>query len=271
MTAANMAKFRLDPNIDFWKNLKDGSDHFEVTKTEPSVLVCGKRYVFDATAKGEVSGSEPCPALKRDESVEALVAEKAEKDDAKVADLVASGVKPIRLVYADGGQNPVFVGYKDTSDPDALATGPQEIVLSDRKPISAAVKIAVADAEKKRAATAAASVAPAPADAAPAQAAPVTVAAIPAPASQSGGMLGGLTGGAKNVQKWLHLGGKDSAPPPVVDAAAPTPISRTSATFRCRRGAITCIWRRCMARRSRRRGPPPRSLSLTRPRPPTAQ
>ena len=67
MTAQNMAKFRLDPNIAFWKNLKEGADHFEVTKTEPSVLVCGKRYVFDATANGEVSGSEPCPALKRDE------------------------------------------------------------------------------------------------------------------------------------------------------------------------------------------------------------
>ena len=94
MTAENMAKFRLDPNIDFWKNLKDGSDHFEVTKAEPSVLVCGKHYVFDATAKDEVSGSEPCPALKRDELVEAEVAEKAEKDDAKVAELAASGVKP---------------------------------------------------------------------------------------------------------------------------------------------------------------------------------
>ena len=79
MTAENMAKFRLDPNIDFWKNLKDGSDHFEVTKNEPSVLVCGKHYVFDATAKGDVSGSEPCPALKRDQSVEALVAEKEEQ------------------------------------------------------------------------------------------------------------------------------------------------------------------------------------------------
>ena len=113
MTAENMAKFRLDPNIDFWKNLKDGSDHFEVTKNEPSVLVCGKHYVFDATTKDEVTGSEPCPALKRDESVEALVAEKEQKDEAKVAELAASGVKPIHLVYADGGQNPAFTGYKD--------------------------------------------------------------------------------------------------------------------------------------------------------------
>jgi len=40
------------------------------------------------------------------------------------------------------------------------------------------------------------------------------VATAVAPASQSGGMFGGLTGGAKNVQRWLHLGGQDPAPPP---------------------------------------------------------
>ena len=139
MTAENLAKFRLDPNIDFWKDLKNGSDHFEVVKQEPPVLVCGKRYVFGAAASGPVSATEPCPALKRDETVEALVAEKASKDDAKVAELVASGVKPVRLVYADGGQNPVFAGYKDESDPDALATGPKEIVLNDQPmPVPAA-------------------------------------------------------------------------------------------------------------------------------------
>jgi murein L,D-transpeptidase YafK len=220
MTAENMAKFRLDPNIDFWKNLKDGSDHFEVSKAEPAVLVCGKRYVFDATAKDEVSGSEPCPALKRDENVEALVAEKVEKDDAKVAELVASGVKPIRLVYADGGQNAVFTGYKDESDPDALATPPEEIVLNDR--VRPAV-VKVADAEKKRAA----SVASAPVEEAAAQPAPVTVAAIPAPAHQSGGMFGGLAGGAKNVQRWLHLGGEE--PAPSVEAVAPDPDQSTLA------------------------------------------
>jgi hypothetical protein len=217
MTAENMAKFRLDPNIDFWKNLKDGSDHFEVTKNEPSVLVCGKHYVFDATTKDEVSGSEPCPALKRDQSVEALVAEKEDKDETKVAELVATGVKPIHLVYADGGQNPAFTGYKDVSDPEALANGPQEIVLNDRaKPVSAAVKVAVADADKKRVASAAP--APAPVEAPAAQPASTTVAIASTP-NQPAGMLGGVTGGAKNVQKWLHLGGQDPAPPPAAAAA----------------------------------------------------
>ena len=216
MTAENMAKFRLDPNIDFWKNLKDGSDHFEVTKNEPSVLVCGKHYVFDATTKDEVKGNEPCPALKRDESVEALVAEKENKDETKVAELAASGVKPIHLVYADGGQNPAFTGYKDVSDPDALASGPQEIVLNDRaKPVAAVVKVAAADADKKRVASVASAAAEAPA----AEPASTTVAAASAPTPQAG-MLGGVTGGAKNVQKWLHLGGQDPALPPAAVAAA---------------------------------------------------
>ena len=97
-----------------------------MTKNEPSVLVCGKHYVFDATTKNEVSGSEACPALKRNPNVEAQVAEKANEDEAKVAELAATGVKPIRLVYADGGQNPAFTGYKDVSDPEALASGPRK-------------------------------------------------------------------------------------------------------------------------------------------------
>ena len=61
MTAENLAKHRLDPNIDFWKELKNGADHFEVTKTEPSVVVCGKHYVFGATADGDVDATPAVP------------------------------------------------------------------------------------------------------------------------------------------------------------------------------------------------------------------
>jgi hypothetical protein len=121
----------------------------------------------------------------------------------------------VRLVYADGGQNPVFTGYKDVSDPEALASGPQEIVLSDRRSVSAAVKAAGADADRKPVA----SLAPAPVDAPAAQPPPATVIATAAPAKPSSGMLGGLTGGAKNVQRWLHLGGQEPTPL-AVDATA---------------------------------------------------
>jgi murein L,D-transpeptidase YafK len=239
MTAENMAKYRLDPNIDFWKEIKNGSDHFEVTKQEPPVIVCNKHYVFGATADRPVSASAACPALQRDEDVEAAVAEKADRDGAKVAELVASGVKPIRTVYADGGQNPVFSGYKDTSDPDALVSGPQEIVLAER--VSPAVRIAAAQADAKRehasimaringtappaapagfpadAAVAAADVAAAPAG--KASTAPVSAPqpqtqavalASTTPPDSSGGVWGAST---QTMKKWLHLGGDEPAKP----------------------------------------------------------
>jgi murein L,D-transpeptidase YafK len=136
MTAENLAKHRLDPNIAFWKQLKEGSDNFEVTKQEPNVGVCGKRYVFNATpANGQhLDPAAACPPLKHDQQIAALVAEKQAKDDAKIAELAASGVKPIRLVYQDGGQHPAFANrVAEVSRPEAL-TPPTEIVLEERAP-----------------------------------------------------------------------------------------------------------------------------------------
>ena len=48
MTAENLAKFRNDPNMPFWKNLKEGADAFEITKRETKVAVCGNRYARGA-------------------------------------------------------------------------------------------------------------------------------------------------------------------------------------------------------------------------------
>ncbi|HEV2506284.1 MAG TPA: murein L,D-transpeptidase family protein [Mesorhizobium sp.] len=50
MTAANMARYRSDPNYEFWKMLKVGYDNFEITKVPPKVDVCEKRYVFNQVA-----------------------------------------------------------------------------------------------------------------------------------------------------------------------------------------------------------------------------
>jgi murein L,D-transpeptidase YafK len=153
MTAENLAKHRLDPNIDFWKQLKNGSDHFEVTKTEPQVGVCGKRYVFGERAGNSApDGSMACEEVHRDDTVEAAVAQKQAHDDTEVAELVRQGVKPIMLVYDDGGQNPQFLGQKgDVSRPDAITAGPTEIALDEHgKPIPAVMKVAEADANTRR-------------------------------------------------------------------------------------------------------------------------
>src|SRR5256885_15612520 len=48
MTPMNIARHRNNPNMPFWRMLKEGNDHFEVTHLEPKVDVCERRYVFDA-------------------------------------------------------------------------------------------------------------------------------------------------------------------------------------------------------------------------------
>jgi murein L,D-transpeptidase YafK len=109
MTAENMAKFRHDPNIAFWKNLKEGSDHFEVTKAEPKIGYCGGKYVFNvASANGRMDPAGACPPLKIEDGVAQAVAAKEQRDEQRVAELVQSGTPAIRVAYSDGGQNASF-------------------------------------------------------------------------------------------------------------------------------------------------------------------
>jgi murein L,D-transpeptidase YafK len=71
MTAANMARYRNDPNYQFWKNLKEGYDWFEITKTPPKVAVCEGRYVFNADFEpnARISPTGPCPISTQPDSL----------------------------------------------------------------------------------------------------------------------------------------------------------------------------------------------------------
>lgn len=136
MTAENLAKYRLDQNIGFWRQLKEGADNFEVTSQEVTVGVCDKHYVFNATpADGSrFDPSGRCPQIKRNEEVRSLVAAKEKRDDSKLAELVAQGVRPVRTVYADGGQHPNFASLsRYASRPEALAQAPIDIALDEGK------------------------------------------------------------------------------------------------------------------------------------------
>jgi murein L,D-transpeptidase YafK len=131
MTAENLARHRMDQNIAFWRNLKEGSDYFELAKQEPQVSVAYQQYAFSGDA-----------------SVMAAVAQKRQGDDRQVAALAANGVQPIKLVYGDGGQHQSFREalsgedgslavdasarnrLGDVSRPEALAAGPREVVLA---------------------------------------------------------------------------------------------------------------------------------------------
>ncbi len=127
MTAKNLAKYRLDPNMPFWKELKVGYDHFAATQAPPKVGVCGRNYVFDkkpVDSSARLEAAAPCPKLAGDPSIEGAVAQIEQSDQQAVALLVSQGVTPVRNVYDDGGQNKLFAGrYNDVSRPDALVTG----------------------------------------------------------------------------------------------------------------------------------------------------
>ncbi|WP_156830905.1 L,D-transpeptidase family protein [Kaistia granuli] len=81
MTPENMARHRNDPNMPFWRMLKDGSDHFEVTRKPPVVGVCDKRYVFDVNTSSKLNASAACPTdMRVPEWLDAAVKQKQAKD-----------------------------------------------------------------------------------------------------------------------------------------------------------------------------------------------
>lgn len=64
MTPENMARHRNDASFAFWKMLKEGYDHFELTKIPPKVDVCGRRYVFNAEPEsGAFRATAACPPM----------------------------------------------------------------------------------------------------------------------------------------------------------------------------------------------------------------
>jgi murein L,D-transpeptidase YafK len=115
MTAQNMAKHRANPHMAFWKMLKKGNDHFEVTRLETKVDVCEKRYVFDAQNPSDPSRSlsfsaaGKCPVYEVPSDVADAVQDKQRRDEFQTAELITRGtpVSPIRT-NADGGMHPVF-------------------------------------------------------------------------------------------------------------------------------------------------------------------
>ena len=82
MTAENMVKKVDHPDFAFWKMLKEGSDHFEVTNLQPKVDVCEKRYVFNRyTDEGvKFRSRAECPPAKMPRSLALAFNEKQEKD-----------------------------------------------------------------------------------------------------------------------------------------------------------------------------------------------
>ena len=77
MTPQNMARHRNSPHMAFWRMLKTGYDHFEVTRQEPKVDVCDRRYVFNTETNGRYVPTAACPAMTTPDDVLAAVQDQA--------------------------------------------------------------------------------------------------------------------------------------------------------------------------------------------------
>jgi murein L,D-transpeptidase YafK len=115
MTPINMAKHRNNPNMPFWKMIKEGYDQFEVTKQEPKVDFCEKKYVFNAirapNAKSDpvFNASAKCPAYAISDEVADAVREKQQQEQAETNKLISRGAPVARMnTGIDGGMNKVF-------------------------------------------------------------------------------------------------------------------------------------------------------------------
>src|SRR5271156_2213356 len=123
MTPINMAKHRNNPNMPFWRMIKEGYDHFEITKQEPKVDFCEKKYVFDAvkapnaTRDPVFEASGKCPAYVVPDEIADAARQKAQEDDAEMARLVAKGTPVAKLnTGIDGGMNKVFAAALPDGD-----------------------------------------------------------------------------------------------------------------------------------------------------------
>ena len=121
MSAKNLALYRADPSIDFWRQLKDGSDRFESTGEILRWSVVAGRYAF-----------APSPDPAKEAAAKAFHAAEV----ARIAQLVADGSAAVRTTYADGGQNAIFAALLrrgqnlgTVSRPEALAYAAIDVTL----------------------------------------------------------------------------------------------------------------------------------------------
>jgi murein L,D-transpeptidase YafK len=222
MTPVNMAKHRNNPNMPFWRMIKEGNDHFEVTKHEPKVDFCEKKYVFDAVKAPNAirdpvfEASAKCPAYVIPDDIADGVRQKQQADDAEMARLAAKGTPVARMnTGIDGGMNKVFAAALPNGDTGLSEGGQGQSLSLVRERLPGTIPIDHVNPPHSPSDNLLAGAPEEPKIAAPAPAAPATRVAVAsaAPAEQSGGFF-------SNLARKVGLG---SATADTTATAAPPP------------------------------------------------
>ena len=139
MTAVNMARHRNSPHMAFWKMIKEGNDHFEVTHQEPKVDFCEKKYVFDAaTPDGKrepvFEASSKCPVYIVPTQLASAVRAKQDADQAEFDKLVSKGTPMVQLnTGVDGGMHRIFAANVPGGNTGLSDAGPSRSALNEKE------------------------------------------------------------------------------------------------------------------------------------------
>jgi murein L,D-transpeptidase YafK len=242
MTPVNMAKHRNNPNMPFWKMIKEGWDHFEITRQEPKVDFCEKKYVFDAakapnaTRDPVFDASAKCPAYTIPDELADAMRERQQEEQAETAKLIAKGTPVARInTGIDGGMNKIFAarvpdgntGLSEGGDAQGLsllsmARAPGTIPATVNPPRAPSDNLLLGAPEEPKIAVASA------------PAAGPTRVANAAPAAQSDGFFSNLArkvgiGGTADATATASTAPPPPAKPKVIEAKRTEPSPRPAA------------------------------------------
>jgi murein L,D-transpeptidase YafK len=135
MTSANLARHRNNPHVPFWRMLKEGADHFDVTRQEPKIDVCNRRYVFNAVPDDPMKPfdpSRPCPAYHMQPEIAELLQNRQNSDRNDITTMFTRNMPaaPVRT-FNDGGSNPVFAGRVPMSSVQAQQAAAEADAVED--------------------------------------------------------------------------------------------------------------------------------------------
>jgi hypothetical protein len=210
MTPTNLAKHRNSPHLAFWKMLKEGNDHFLLTRQEPTVNVCNRRYVFNAIPFDPARPFDPqraCPPIDQPFEVAQAVARKQAQDEHEYAELVRRGVAtvPVRT-NRDGGMHPVFAAAFERK---------RQPTNEDQRIVAAAPLPGTVPATTRP-----------PRIADEPEGPSVITASTPAPASRPTAAPAAAKPGIFTFARWFGSREAQARPATVPAAAAPTPPAR---------------------------------------------
>jgi murein L,D-transpeptidase YafK len=118
MTPQKLAAYSTNAHIDFWMNIKEGYDRFELSKTPPHWDVCEKKYAFELKGPNgaALEAAAACPARENDPLLTALQAKQAADAEAYRVEVAAIAARDQKAADALAAEEAAKAAAKARGD-----------------------------------------------------------------------------------------------------------------------------------------------------------